>query len=184
MGDKIQEQIQQFYAEVGDSPAMQPVKDAITTIMDRMIVEGMSPKQAINISDDTMEGFYTEGQRLYSSGKYEDALRMFRFLTLLDPTRIRYILGMAACQHMRGKYIGAAQLYQMCGLADPTDPIPHFHMADCYLKLDMIAVAVHCLKTTVRYCGGEPKYAKIRDRAKMMIKELSQREAKKSKEAA
>ena len=131
-----------------------------------------------------MESFYTEGYRLYQSGRYDDAIKMFRFLGLLDPTRVRYWLGMAACMHQKKCYPEAAMLYQLCGMADPTDPIPYFYMGDCYQNMGLKGASKQCLMLCIEHCAGRDKYVQIHDRAKLMLQEMQPTNTSKTEKQA
>lgn len=145
---------------------------AVKQIMEAALKKGIMPKQALQISDDTMEAIYTQAFTLYSQSKYRDASYIFRLLMLLDFTTPKYVLGLAACAHRVQDYTNAANLYFLCAALDPQNPLPHFHAADCYMQLGAIAVATYSLELAIGIAGDQPIYQAIKQRAELMKEAL------------
>ncbi len=141
---------------------------AVKQIMEAALKKGIMPKQALQISDDTMEAIYTQAFTLYSQAKYRDASYIFRLLMLLDFTTPKYVLGLAACAHRVQDYTNAANLYFLCAALDPKNPLPHFHAADCYIQLGAIAVASYSLDMAIAVAADQPQYQAIKQRAGLM----------------
>lgn len=157
------------------------------------VKQGIMPKQMFNISDETVEGLYTQAYMLYNQGKFQDAAYLFVVLVLLDPNSAKFQLGSAACLHRLGKYEKAAQVYLLSSALDQTNPLPHFHAADCYIKLNALPLAQMCLKNTIECCGQKKEHELVKERAilmlqavdvelEAMIQELKEKEAQEKAE--
>lgn len=133
------------------------------------VKQGIMPKQMLNIGDDALEGLYTQAYMLYNQGKYQDASYFFVLLALLDPNQQKFQLGSAACLHRMEKYEKAAQVYLICSALDQTNPLPFFHAADCYIKLNAHPLAEMCLKNAIDCCGAKPEHALVKERATLML---------------
>lgn len=145
---------------------------AVKQIMEVALKKGIMPKQALQISDDTMEAIYTQAYTLYNQAKYRDASYIFRLLMLLDFTTPKYVLGLAACAHRMQEYTNAANLYFLCAALDPTNPLPHFHATDCYIQLKAIAIAAYSLQLAIEAAGVQPQFESIKKRAELMKEAL------------
>ncbi len=145
---------------------------AVKQIMEVSLKKGIMPKQALQISDDTMEAIYTQAYTLYNQGKFREASFIFRLLMLLDFTTPKYILGLAACAHRLKDFTNAANLYFLCAALDPRNPLPHFHSTDCYVQLGAIAIAAYSLQLAIETAGEQPQYESIKQRAEIMKEAL------------
>lgn len=130
----------------------------------RIVEEKVSPKEALGITPETLEGWYTIGHRLYLSGKYKEALYYFVLLAEID-LKPRYVMGMGACLQMQKKYEEASDNYHLCSYLDREDPLPFYYASDCYSKLNQPESAFLALELTIARAGDNPKYAKIKERA-------------------
>ena len=146
---------------------------AVKQIMEVALKKGIMPKQALQISDDTMEAIYTQGYTLYNQSKFRDASYIFRLLMLLDFTTPKYVLGLAACAHRLSEFTNAANLYFLCAALDPTNPLPHFHATDCYVQLGATSIAAYSLQLAIETAGDQPQYESIKQRAELMYEGLN-----------
>jgi type III secretion system low calcium response chaperone LcrH/SycD len=139
------------------------------TMMYEAIKKGIVPKKMLNLEDETLEGIYTQAYLFYNQGKYRDAAYLFCILMMLDPNQPKFMLGSGACLHRLEKYEKAAQIYILCSTQDQANPLPHFHAADCYIKLKALPLAEMCLKNAIQCCGDKKEYALIKERAQLML---------------
>ncbi len=131
---------------------------------------GIMPKEMLKIGPETIEGLYLQAYTIYNQGKFRDAAYIFIVLILLDPNEPKFQLGSAACLHRMGKYEKAAQIYLICSALDQSNPIPHFHAADCYIKMKALPLAEMCLKNAITCCGEKKEYEVIKERSILMLK--------------
>jgi type III secretion system low calcium response chaperone LcrH/SycD len=131
-------------------------------------------KKMLGMTDDTVEGMYAQAHRFYERGKYRDALEMFRLLTLMDGQDLRFTMGTAASLHMLKEYSAAVQVYTICGVLDPKDPVSHYHAADCYIKKGERFSAVVCLEMAIKRAADKPEYAQLKERAQLTMTSLKE----------
>ncbi len=143
-------------------------------MMYEAIKKGIQPKQMLKIGDETLEGIYTQAYLFYNKGDFKDAAYLFVILMMLDPMEPKYALGSGACLHRLGKYEKAAQVYLLSSSRDPQNPLPHFHAADCYIKLKALPLADMCLKNAINCCGDKKEYELIKERATLMLQAVSE----------
>lgn len=160
-----------------------PARDTMKTILFGAVNKGILPKHALRLGDDTMEAIYSQAYTLYNQGKYQDASYIFRLLMLLDYMTSKYILGLAACLHRMKDYKNAANVYLLCSTLDSTNPLPHYHAADCYLQLGFPEMAAFSLGLVLAAAGDQPQYAVIKERARLMKETLDKELDEKVKKA-
>lgn len=166
-----EEQIKRAADSIGEeiSPEMmESMKGLAQTIMQT----GTVPKEALGFNDEKMHEIYGQAYRLYNTGKYKEAVDLFRSLVILDATEVKYSLGLAACYHLMKEYEAAAKIYSIAGLIDATDPVPHFHASDCYIQMKDMVAALICLEMAVKKAGNRPEYQVLKDRALLTIESL------------
>lgn len=133
---------------------------------------GVVPKEALGFSDAKIEAIYGQAYRLYNTGRYQEAIELFRLLVGLDSAEARYTLGLAACFHMLKEYENAAKIYLVAGILDPKNPIPNFHASDCYIQMKDPASAILFLEMAIERSENKPEYQVLSDRAKLTIQSL------------
>lgn len=172
-----EEEIKQA-ADMITSQLSMELAEKATLMTDMLINHDVPPKAAFGISNEQIEAIYAQAYRLYNTGKYQEAIDLFRVLIVMDASDSKYALGLAACFHMLKEYDSAVKLYMMTGIIDGDSPIPHFHASDCYIQMGDRASAVLSLDMAVKRAGEKPEYQVLKDRALLTIdslkKELSQ----------
>lgn len=152
--------------------ASEDVKKAIEKLVTDVYEKGMLPKDAMGLSDEMIESMYNFAYRLYNTGKYEQASHIFRLLIMLNPVESRFMMGLAASYHMRKDYYNAATCYTICNILDPRDPLPHYHISDCYIETGNIEQALQELELCILCSEKFPVFDAIKDRAKLTIESL------------
>lgn len=137
-----------------------------------LLQKGQVPKDLLGINDAMMEGIYGQAYRLYNTGKYRDAMQLFRLLIMLNASEAKYTMGLAACFHMLKDFRSAVETYAICGMLDPSNPIPHFHASDCYIQMGDMLAALISLEMAVKRSGNKPEYATLKDRALLTMQSL------------
>jgi type III secretion system low calcium response chaperone LcrH/SycD len=137
-----------------------------------MLMNDFVPQNALGLSDAMIEGMYGQAYRLYNSGKYAQARETFKFLVMVNSTEPKYLMGLGACYHMLKQYEGAIQTYMICGMLDPNNPVPHYHMSDCSIQLKDLGGAIISLEMAIQRAGVKPEYQALKDRAALTIESL------------
>lgn len=134
--------------------------------------QGMSPKEAMGVSNSYLEGVYAQAYRLYNTGKYAEAVHLFRMLVMLNAMEPKYMMGLAACFHMLKDFSNAIQNYTIASVLDPGNPIPHYHCSDCSIQMKEYLSAMLYLELTLERCGEKPEFAKMKERAQLSLESL------------
>lgn len=164
----IEELIQKNVSNLGDKLNGEDKKKLID-VLRKVILEGMTPKDAMKLDDQVMNLGYSYAYNLYNTGKFEEANQTFRILRTLDPRSPRYTMGLAACYHKQKEFEKAAEVYFACSLIDLTSPIPFYHMSDCYMQMDDPYDAYIALNAAAKRCGNDPTYAKLKAKCYAMM---------------
>lgn len=145
----------------------------------------MLPKEALGFSADIMGALEGMAYNYYNAGKYNEAIRTYKTLRILDPMQYKYTLGIALAFHRMEMFYEALANYALSSHLAPNDPFPYFHMADCLLKMNNKKGAMQALKKAVNRSGDMQEFADIKKRAKMIYfkikEELGVEEAEEEK---
>lgn len=140
--------------------------------VEKILKKGMSGKEAFDVSNNYLEGVYAQAYRLYNTGKYAEAIHLFRILVMLNPMEPKYMVGLAACFHMLKDFSNAVQNYTIASVLDPENPIPHYHCSDCSIQMKEYLSAMLYLELTIERCGQKPEFAKMKERAQLSLESL------------
>lgn len=145
---------------------------AFGEVAKKVFTQGMNPKDAMGVSNSVLESIYAQAYRLYNTGKYIDAVHLFRMLVIMNATEPKYILGLAACFHMLKEYDNAIQTYTTCSVIDAQNPVPYYHCSDCFIQMKDYISAMISLEMTIKHAGEKPEFARIKERAQMSLESL------------
>lgn len=144
----------------------------------KMMLQAVPIDQVAGITSEMKGSLYAYAYRLYSTGKYKEALMIFSMLSILDGKNPAYPFGVGACHHMLKQYQDAMNAYVASYYLDLNNPLPFYHISDCYLKLNKPDYAAFSLGMVINIAGKEPKYAQIKERAQLtqssLVKGLEQ----------
>jgi type III secretion system low calcium response chaperone LcrH/SycD len=127
----------------------------------------------IGLDENDMEALYAVAYNVYQSGKYQDAVKIFGLLSVLDPTDYRFVFGGASCMQMLGEYMMAGMYYQMAGGLDTANPAPMLHSAECFLALKDRDGAKFALEQALERAGDKAEFTPIKKRAEVMLENLT-----------
>lgn len=144
----------------------------IKKIANEYTKESTSTREAMGLTDAMVEGIYGQAYRLYNTGKYKEAVQLFKLLVMLDVKQPKYMLGLAASYHMLKEFKNALEVYTLCGIVDPESPIPHYHSSDCYIQMKDNISAIVVLEIAVARANDKPVYQTLKDRALLTIENL------------
>jgi type III secretion system low calcium response chaperone LcrH/SycD len=114
---------------------------------------GLSDDKISAISLDQERPFYATAFGLYEKGDYRGAAQLFTQLVLTDPYSEHYWQGLASSKQMAREYLAAIHAWAMVSLLKETDPLPHFHAAECLLSLDEKDEALKALDAALELAG-------------------------------
>lgn len=104
--------------------------DAMDTLM-----KGGTMRDLKGVSDGEMETLYSIAYNYYTTGKYEEADTIFRYLVYLDHSNAKMWIGLGAVQQVRREFAMAVKSYAMASFLDLSNPKPQYYAAECYLAL-------------------------------------------------
>jgi len=145
---------------------------ALRKAFDKMWDEDTPMKEALGVTPESEEALYSYAYQLFNSGKYKQAWGCFWFLRSLESTSYRYNFAIAACHQYMKQYHDAASTYLIASMIDPENPVPHFHMYECFLMLNRPQDALWCLENVIRRTESKPDYAPLFERASLEYKRL------------
>lgn len=172
-----QEQIKKA-ADIAGAAAGQAGFDQLKNVVNDAGKKGDTILNAGGMSPQMVEGIYGQAFRLYNTGKYRDAGQLFRLLIMLNSSEPKYTMGLAACFHMLKEYKSAVEMYMVCSVLDPENPIPHYHASDCYIQMKSLMSALISLEMAVKR-ANKPEYQTLKDRALLTIESLKKELASK-----
>ncbi|WDD96600.1 MULTISPECIES: SycD/LcrH family type III secretion system chaperone [Thalassomonas] len=133
------------------------------------IGKGGALRELKNVDEKTMEAIYYVAYNLYQNAKYEDALKVFKFLGLYDHLEKKYLMGIGGCQQMLQQYKDAINSYSMAALLDISNPLPPLHAAECYLALGDFENAASGFSAALEFAGNQGGYEEVKDKATKML---------------
>ena len=127
-------------------------KDTIISAAEAMVKGGATMKQLRGISNEELEAVYSLGFGYYTTGKFEEAQKLFEFLVLFDHLSTKYWFALGAVQQARKDYQKAIASYGYSSFLDLENPKPQFHAAECYLALGDKDNAASAIMALEEYC--------------------------------
>lgn len=143
---------------MADKKEISPETKQLVDSLAHYFVHGGTLKDAKGMNDTHMEVLYTLGYNLYKSGKPEDAEKVFKLLTLLDYTEIKYWICLGAVQQAQRKFDLAIKAYQMATVLDSSDPRSQYHAAECFIALGDKENAASALNALELFAPAESPY--------------------------
>jgi type III secretion system low calcium response chaperone LcrH/SycD len=132
--------------------------------------EKISLKEAIGMTKEREEALYNKGYALFQSGQYGQALNLFVMLYNLDNDSFQYLFSVASCHHQLKNYEMAGSAYLLSSSIEPLNPMPYFHMFDCFMKTNNLPAAATYLGLAIEMAKRDKNYAMILARAEMEMK--------------
>lgn len=141
-------------------------------LSDKALKNGISIKLLAGISDEKEESIYSQAYLLYNTGRYRDAIEIFRVLIMLNSTEPKYMMGLAACFHMLKAYESAISTYTLVSFLDPDNPVPFFHSSDCALQMNDKLAAIVSLQMAINKAENKPEFKTLKERAEITLQGL------------
>lgn len=170
--NQVKKSTEEMGAKLSKEPVGKGMRKNYSKTAQNLIEKGFIPKDALGLSDQMVEGIYGQAYQLYQTGRYNDAIQLFRLLIMINSTEPKYAFGLAACFHMMKEYKIAAETYSICALIDIQSPVPHYHASDCYLQMKDNISALVALELAVKRAGQKTEYKALKDRALLTIETL------------
>lgn len=144
--------------------SMQEIHNFIFQVHEQSKKSALPPKDALNLPQEHLESIYGLAHNLYESGKYDEAANLFRMLIMIDHFDYRYHFGLAACMQMLEDYLKACTAYMMAATIDVKTPLPHYHSAECFIKMEEPGSACISLDLAITAAGDQKEFAILKER--------------------
>lgn len=97
--------------------------------------EGSTVRELRGISDEEMEAVYAMGVNFYTTGNYEDAEKVFKFLVMFDHMSSRYWTAMGSLRQVQRRFDQAVEAYKFASFLDLENPKPLYYAAECLVAM-------------------------------------------------
>lgn len=164
MGEKPKEMTIREFLEKSMPTLPENHKKKQIQVIEQVMRDGIPLKESLKISPDLIEFFYAQGTRLYMLKKYDEALKFFYMLYLLDAKNTRYSMGIAACYHMLNDFDQAMVWYLILSMIDQKNPMGFYHLSDCELKQGDKKSSLFFLHKALERIDRDPKHEKLKER--------------------
>lgn len=138
----------------------------------KILQENASAKEALGFTPAMMEELYDFGHKQFRAGKYGDAIKIFSVLMRLDPQDPRFSFGMGACYQYQKNYADAACYYSVSQQADYFNPLPAFHLYDCWMQLDQPVLALLSLREAWEVAKLDARYREFEEKIGLEIRHV------------
>ncbi len=145
----------------------------LEALLNKILVEGIPPKQAMELDDDFIDTVYENTYQQYQNGQYKTALTQFTMLQLLDPMDGKYALGRAYCFHHLKDYDNAIDLYIQYLMQEPNDYNGYWNLHECYIAQNKLEMAAHALGSIVGLAADDPDATTIYEKAFNTLQNLT-----------
>ena len=109
------------------------------------LAEGASFGDIYGVEPRKLEMVYSVARTFYANRKYDDALTMFRFLTLMDHTNQKFWIGYGSTLQMMKNYEKAVEAYGFATILDIDNPKPQLQAGYCLIQLEKYEEAICAL---------------------------------------
>lgn len=141
-------------------------KGRFEKILRDVFIEQKTPKESIGFTDRDMESMYSYGYNLFTHGKFFESRLMMEHLMSLDPDSARYPFACGAAYQQLKDYQMAASYYLLAFHLDQEDPIPLYHMFECFKNLNDLNSAYMMLENIVQRAKDKPEHSILVERAR------------------
>lgn len=130
--------------------------------------ETRSLREISGVSDSAMQIFNEAVAEIYGNKEYDRALKMYAFLSFLEPNEPAYWLGYGNCEFFGQRYDRALPAYEMTIRLDGSNPLNHFYIAHCYHELNQKEQAVEEVERAIALMKGKPEMSHYHGQAEQL----------------
>ncbi len=132
---------------------------------------------ARRFSDEQIEVLYSVGHGLFTQGKFENALNVFKMIMLYRPFDARNMEAYATTLKRMGRFEEAMPIFAAALLyGELADPMPSIHMAECLAALGRADESARMLRPIIDLAGVDSAYGEVRVRAENLLAMLRRQE--------
>lgn len=172
----IRHHIKDAVVKLGDKATKEEKLD-VAKVLTKIFEQGMTPREAMKITEVETSEFYSAAYQMFSNGKFVEARELFKLLLVLEPTEAGFALSLGACHQHLKDYEYALEAYMLASTLSSADPVPLFYAYECYKILNDPTSASIMLSNVIYKSGDNPAYQKVKGRAELLLKELEKQMA-------
>lgn len=120
--------------------------------------QGFCLQEIARISDETLQLLYLAAKSLYEHKRHKEARDAFAFLTLLNPGKFAFWLGLGDSEYMMHRYEQALVAYSFASHTNASDPVCHLYSCRCYEKIKDFDNALNALDLALCVIGERSDY--------------------------
>ena len=132
--------------------------DGVTTVAD---TKGVTSKE--------LEAVYNVGYAYYTTGRYDEAEKIFNFLCAFEHTNSKYWTAFGAVRQAKKKYDEALKAYAAASFFDMHAPKPHYYAAECAFILKDLDSAESAARSLLELCPANEKSIPYRTKAEKLL---------------
>ncbi len=170
----LREVIKSSVSKMDPKVSKEEKKEHAKTLL-KIFEKGMTPKEAMAISDLEISEIYSYAYQLFLGGHYDKAQVLFHILTILEPSKSNFAIALGVCYHKLKDYDHAEGAYMLASINDPDDPLPLFYAYDCFLQQGKNYIASIMLNNVIVRSGTQSKYAKLKAKAEDLLEEVEKK---------
>jgi secretion system chaperone SscA len=144
----------------------------LKSFLERFGANGRTFRDFTALTPQSMEVIYMVAFNQYNGGRYDEAEKVFRLLSMLNHFESKYWMGLGACREMQKKYDEALKAYSYLSILDMRDPVPPFHGGKCFLAMGKTEEAVAGFQAAAFNAKGKPEHAALLQQAEGMLEVL------------
>ncbi len=110
------------------------------------LAKGGTMKELRNMDQSQLDAVYRVAFARFNSGKFNDSLKIFRYLCLLDHTSYPYFLGLGLSQYELSQFAQALATLEYADKLDHHDPGASLVKAKCFMEMQCWFEAESMLK--------------------------------------
>lgn len=147
-------------------------EEAIEAMIDRISSCESSMQEELGISDEALEAMYFVGYTKYRNKRYKEAADIFLLIVSINPYLYKAVFALASAKQMLREYQAAVFFYYLAAPLEPENPMPLFHVAECFLALKERELAKDTLKSVTELKNVLPEHESYIERAKVVLENL------------
>lgn len=133
-----------------------------------------SLREMSGISSNAISAFDMVVSSLYEKQEFNRAIKIYSFLSFLEPYQAAYWIGYGNCEFFQKQYEKAVPAYEMAIQLNGLNPMPHFYLAHCYHELHQREEAIEAVDHALTLIKDNPEMKNWLDQAQQLKEYFNQ----------
>lgn len=134
------------------------------------ISQGKTIQELMQLTDEELVTFYTDGWESYQRESYKEAADVFLFLSIINPKVGSFWSALGAAEEKQGKLQDAVNAYIFAAELETQTLSPYIHGAKCLFLLHKNEEAKKVLHRAIERAEEEPHLKEYKKTAEQMLK--------------